>query len=180
MHELRLNSLRPSDAYMRQLNIPTLIQLMVCRLFGAKPLSQPMLLYCHLDPKKHISGKFYSINSKGLIQENALENVVCKMAAILSRPQCPYTWRPGHNGCHFTGDIFKFISCIEISLEFVPKASINNMPASVQIMVLCRSGDKSLSEPETIICIVVSVWTNGGLVYWRIYIHTPIGLQGMG
>ena len=55
-----INSLRPSDAYMRQYNIPALLQIMACRLFGAKPLSEPMLPYCQLDPKEHILVKFYS------------------------------------------------------------------------------------------------------------------------
>ena len=39
---------------------------MVCRLDGAKPLSQPMLEYCQLGPW----------------EENAFENVVCEMASI--------------------------------------------------------------------------------------------------
>ena len=36
---------------------------------------------------------------------------------------------------------------IEISLKFIPKGSINNIPALVQIMAWRRTGDKSLSEP---------------------------------
>ena len=40
-------------------NIPPLLQIMACRLFGAKPLSEPMLSYCQLDPKEYISVKFY-------------------------------------------------------------------------------------------------------------------------
>ena len=40
--------LRPSDAYMRQYNIATLIQIMAGRLCGTKPLSEPMLPYCQL------------------------------------------------------------------------------------------------------------------------------------
>ena len=38
-----LNSLMSSDAYMRQYTIPILLQIMACRLFGAWPLSEPML-----------------------------------------------------------------------------------------------------------------------------------------
>ena len=41
-----LNSLRPSDAYMCQWTRPPLLQIMACRLAGAKPLSEPMLEYC--------------------------------------------------------------------------------------------------------------------------------------
>ena len=44
--ELYFKSLRPSDAYMRQKPNPSLVQIMACRLFGAKPLSEPMLEYC--------------------------------------------------------------------------------------------------------------------------------------
>ena len=79
-----LDSLRPSDAYMHQYNRSTLVHIMANRLFGAKPLSEPMLPYCQLDPKEHISVKFHLKS----IQVNALENVICKMAAISSQPQC--------------------------------------------------------------------------------------------
>ena len=36
---------------------------------------------------------------------------------------------------------------IKISLKFVPKGPINNIPALVQIMAWRRTGDKPLSEP---------------------------------
>ena len=36
----------------------TLVQIMACRLFGAKPLSKPMILYCQLDPKGQTEWKF--------------------------------------------------------------------------------------------------------------------------
>ena len=49
---------------------------MACRLSGAKPLSEPMLDYCKLDPSEQIC-----------IQDNEFENV-CKIAAILFHPQC--------------------------------------------------------------------------------------------
>ena len=43
------NSLRPSDIYMHQYNIPTLLQIMAFCLFGTKPLSEPKLPYCQLE-----------------------------------------------------------------------------------------------------------------------------------
>ena len=52
------NPLRPSDAYMRQWTRPSLIQIMACRLTGAKPLSEPMPEYCLLDPWEQTSVKF--------------------------------------------------------------------------------------------------------------------------
>ena len=42
---LDANSLRLSDAYMRRWTGSSLVQIMACRLFGAKPLSEPMLEY---------------------------------------------------------------------------------------------------------------------------------------
>ena len=64
------------------------------------------------------------------------------------------TLRLRQNGRHFADDIFKCIFLnenvwitVKISLKFVPKAAINNIPALVQIMAWRRSGDKPLSEP---------------------------------
>ena len=64
------------------------------------------------------------------------------------------TLRPRQNGRHFPDDIFKCIFfnenlsiSLKISLKFVPKVRINNVPALVQIMAWRRPGDKPLSEP---------------------------------
>ena len=82
------------------------------------------------------------------------------------------TLRPRQNGRHFADDIFKCIFSnenvwipIKISLKFVPKGPINNIPALVQIMVWCRAGDKPLSEPMmvcllTYICVTRPQWVN--------------------
>ena len=53
-----LSSISPSAAYMCQLIGSALDQIMACRLFGAKPLSKPMLGYCQLDPREQTSVKF--------------------------------------------------------------------------------------------------------------------------
>ena len=64
------------------------------------------------------------------------------------------TLRPRQNGRHFPDDIFQCIFLNEnawisimISLKFVPKGPINNMPALVRIMAWRRLGDKPLPEP---------------------------------
>ena len=64
------------------------------------------------------------------------------------------TLTPRQNGRHFPDGIFEWIFLygivwisITISLKFVPKCSINNIPASVLIMAWRRPGDKPLSEP---------------------------------
>ena len=72
----------------------------------------------------------------------------------------------------FADDIFKCISLnenvwipIKISMKFVPKGPINNIPALVQIMAWRRPGDKPLSEPmmvssTTHICVTRPQWVN--------------------
>ena len=45
---------------MRQRVGSTLVQIMACRLFGTKSLSQPMLVYCQSDPWEQISVEFQS------------------------------------------------------------------------------------------------------------------------
>ena len=82
------------------------------------------------------------------------------------------TLRPKQNGRRFADDTFKRIFLnenvrisIKISLKFVPKGPINNIPALVQIMAWCRSGDKPLSEPMMVsllthICVTRPQWVN--------------------
>ena len=67
---------------------------------------------------------------------------------------CINTLRPRQNERHFADDILKCIFlnenvsiAIKISLKFVPKGPINNIPPLVQIMARRRPGDKPLSEP---------------------------------
>ena len=78
--------------------------------------------------------------------------------------------RPRQNGRHFADDTLKCIFLnenvwipVEISLKFVPKRPIDNIPALVYIMAWRRPGDKPLSEPmmvrlPTHICVARSQW----------------------
>ena len=82
------------------------------------------------------------------------------------------TLRPRQNGRHFPDDIFKCIFLnentsisIKISLRFVHKGPINNIPAMVRMMAWRRIGDKPLSEPmmvslPTHICVTRPQWVN--------------------
>ena len=88
--------------------------------------------------------------------------------------------RPRPNRRHFADGIFKCIFENEnewisprISLKFVPKVRINNIPASVQIMVWRRPGDKPLSEPMMVsllthICVTrqLTHWSLGYMCLW--------------
>ena len=94
------------------------------------------------------------------------------------------TLRPRQNGRHFADDIFKciFINenawiALKISLKFIPKVRINNIPSLVQIMAWRRPGDKPLSEPMMVsllthICVTRPQWVNYDLI--DIYQSFPV------
>ena len=73
------------------------------------------------------------------------------------------TLRPKQNCRHSADDIFRCIS-IDISLKFVPKGQINNIPALVQIMaIIWTSYDKFTDASIGLNCLTsqVSVHCNG-------------------
>ena len=108
---------------------------MVCPLFGAKPNLQLKLTYWHRALGTNIN-----------------------------------TLRPRQNGRHYPHSGFECIFlnenvwiAIKISLKFVPKCSIINITALVQIMAWRRPGDKPLSETlvvrlSTHICVTRPQW----------------------
>ena len=82
----------------------------------------------------------------------------------------PNTLRPRQNCRRFPDDIFKCIFLneniwfpINISLKFVPRGRIDNIPALVQVMAWRRPGDKPLFEPTMVrllthICVARPQW----------------------
>ena len=89
--------------------------------------------------------------------------------------------KPRQSGRHFADDIFKCIFLnenvwilIKISLKFVPKGLINNIPALVQILAWRRPGDKPLSEPMMVgllthICVTRPQWVKSNVVEVRVW-----------
>ena len=93
------------------------------------------------------------------------------------------TLRPRQYGRHFADDTFKRIFLnenvgilIKISLKFIHKGPIYNIPAFVQIMAWRRPGDKPLSEPMvgsllTHICVTRLQWVNSlwpsDAIWWQ-------------
>ena len=85
-------------------------------------------------------------------------------------PSLINTLRPRQNGRHFADDVFRCIFLneniwilLKISLKFVPKGLINNIPSLVQIMAWRRPGNKPLSEPMLVsllmhICVTRPQW----------------------
>ena len=91
-------------------NIPALFQIMAWRRPGDKPLSEPMM-------------------------------VSLTMHICVTQPQWVNTLRPRQDGRHFPDDSLKWIFfkgqswiVIKISLKFVPRGLLNNIPALVQVM----------------------------------------------
>ena len=90
------------------------------------------------------------------------------------------TLRPGQNERHFPDEIFKCIFLNEnvrisfkISLKFVPKGPINNIPVLVQMMAWRRPGDKPLSEQMLVSllmhkCVTQPQWVNDP-PYYRVF-----------
>ena len=100
------------------------------------------------------------------------------------------TLRPRQSGRHFADAIFKCIFfneniCIslKISLKFVPKVSINNIPAFVQIIAWRLPSTKPLSEPMVVI-LPTYIWVIGIneiicnmmlklILTWRFVLYAP-------
>ena len=92
---------------------------------------------------------------------------------------------PKRNRQHFADNIFNYIFfnenewiSLRISLQFVPKVWINNIPAFVQIMAWRRPGDKPLSDPMMVsllthICVTRSQWVNESPLYCWLYSPLP-------
>ena len=101
------------------------------------------------------------------------------------------TLRPRQNCHHFADDISKCIFLIEnvwislhISLKFLPKVRIKNIPALFQIMAWRRSGDKPLSEPMMVkllthICGTRPQWVNSFIANGMLHLFqlNPISVK---
>ena len=129
--------------------------------------------------------RYMSIGRKGFVQQTIwpmtkffpvyeclLESCVIKSQV---RAQELTHWGREKNRRHFAEPIFKCVFLyenalisIKISLKFIPKGPINNIPTLVQIMAWRRPGDKPLSEPMMIIslthiCVARPQWVK----HWR-------------
>ena len=109
-------------------------------------------------------------NIPALVQTVAWRRSGDKLSSEAMMVRFLNTLRPRQDGRHFPDDIFKCIFLnenvlisIKISLKFVPKGPINNIPALVQTVAWRRPGDKPLSEPRmesilTHICVTRPQW----------------------
>ena len=115
----------------------------------------------------------FNQNTANFFQESVFEIADCKICTIYSGLKCVKvsmskhlsqgtsirlwqsynTLRPRQNGRRFPDAIFKCVFLnenlwisIKITLKFVHKSPINNIPALIQIMAWHQSGDNPLSE----------------------------------
>ena len=90
------NSCPHSDEYMRRRTGSALVQVMACRLFGARPLTEPMLAYCQLDSWEQISVKFekefYNFHSRKCIWKCPPPKwrSCCPVGRCVKRVECTY------------------------------------------------------------------------------------------
>ena len=108
----------------------------------------------------------YNDNKANIYQEEDFTGIQCLCRFITmseSKTASEHHWvpcndaintlRPRQNGRHFPDNIFNWILLnenvwisIDISLKFVPKGTIYNIPTLVQVMAWRLPGDKPLSE----------------------------------
>ena len=89
-----------------------LLQVMSCRIFGAKPFLQPIMTFYQLYPSEQASVKLES-KYKIFIHKNGVGNVACEIAVILPRGK----WV---KASYFTVNSNKFYCClVEISHQEV-------------------------------------------------------------
>ena len=131
-----------------------------------------MLIFGIIEYDIVYSGSPKSIGTETVDNEQLYMNVIVIDNGCGLVPVDVNTLRLKQNGRHFADDTFKLIFLDEnirisfkISLKFVPKCPINNIPTSVQIMAWRRPGDKPLSElmmvrSLTHICDTRPQWVN--------------------
>ena len=75
-----INSMRPIDLYLRHLTSPSLVQIMACHYLNEFRIIFNLTF-------ANIFQRNFNQNAT-FMEKHAYENVVCKMAGILARPQC--------------------------------------------------------------------------------------------
>ena len=156
----KFNSSPPTAAYMLQWMGPALVQIMVCRLFGAKPLSKPKLGYCQLNPKEATTVKFQ--NTKLFIHENAL--------SAKWQPYCPGRWDKDYK--YIARHIPQTLASWPISAR--PYISNEHMISYFVSLV----GPLSQTTPRNYLNIIFYIsqtvmewWTEGVCASWYPLIH---------
>ena len=151
-----VNSLWPSDVFWQHSSGSTMAQVLTCCLRAPSHyLNQSCFLISEVLGHSPETSNF-AANAQTTLLYNEFENYTFKIMITPPRNQWVNTLRSRQNGCNFADNIFKGIFMnenvwilIKISLKFVPRCPIKNIPALVQ---------KMASRWQPII------WTNGGWI----------------
>ena len=102
-----LYSIGSTDAYMPQSTRPLLIQVMVCGLFIAKPLPEPVLAYCQLAHWNQFSVKFETKYDTFHYKYIKMSSIV----ATMSQPRCVIKRHIHTKAMEFICNMFGLFSC---------------------------------------------------------------------
>ena len=120
----------------------------------------------------HSPESTFKASARATTLNHGFQNYTFEISAISPRHWSINTLRLRQNGHNFPDNIFRWIFLnenvwisINISLKFVPRGPINNIPTLVKVMAWHRPGDKPLSEPmmarlPTHICVTRPQWDN--------------------
>ena len=125
---------------------------------------------------------YYYLSMSAIIVESAFIHHAFAIHTIIKNTYTEWgllnILRPRQNGRYFADDIFKCIFLnvnawisLKISLKFVPRVRINNIPSLIQIIAWRRPGDKPLSEPMMVsllthICVTRPQWVKMHNTLW--------------
>ena len=133
---------------------------------GLSPIQRQAIIQTNAGPLSIARNKQWNFNRNTtlFIYRNALENIVCEMAAILAALNFK-TLGQRQNGCQFADISSAFYSrkiwiLIDISLKFVPRGSTDNNSPLVEVMAWHETGIKPLSEPMT------NYFTDAYMCHW--------------
>ena len=151
----------PSVAYIRQWTWSALVQIMACRLIGAKPLSGPMLDIVNWTLRNKLQWNFNQ-STKLFIHEIALEYVVWELGGDeLTRAEVVLCQFPGsrHSLCLLTDGymipkILYFVSPTHIHSLFV-NASLSSFPGGeppIVLLLITRTSYCSPAQHQSIFC----------------------------
>ena len=154
----------------------------------SKPLLEPQCWISISEVLRNSTQWDFTASVQAIVLYDTIENYIFEITASYPTNQWVNTLRPRRNGRHFADDIFCCIFMkenvwipIKISLKFVPKGPINNIPTLVQIMAWRRLGDKPLSESMMIslpthICFSRPQWVKMDIVITRTNVLKSYGI----
>ena len=93
--KILVNSLWPNHTIWHHVFLSSLVQLMTCHLYSAKPLTESMMIYCQLDAREQYLRKLNQ-NTKLFFQENTQKLSFAKRQPFF-RPQCVNSHKLQHS-----------------------------------------------------------------------------------